>query len=528
MRKSARDIALSTALAVLLLTASCRKSATPSGNFWDTGCRVTDSLLCLIDSLENPESYGRDVNDVDYARLASLYGAVDSLHRNGATPIDRALSLYARAAVAEESELDDARAYTLDSMAAAGLDSASAPYLFARVNFDKARLSPDIKQETERLYSSVAYFHSIGDSIYLTEALYELQNAYADIWDYATTVRCYRDIIRFSTSANSQLRSYMRFNILLNDRASRPEIYRRSLDSISSDKAFFDNAPVIGVTVYTDLFRFSGHAAYLDSAAKYLPRLRFYHDCIRLYASQRLAHAMAVDEPRDTLDKYAAMLIPGLDEPGTIEIETLPVLRDYCFRTGQITETRRADSVHAALRLRCEAYKEAAHMTRMNMEGRLDSALADSRSSGPSLAGWLIAAALTAVIATAIYLLALHIRRRRREENMKQELEKARRKAVVSHLHEVERAGGEEDWQRFEAVFVEMHPDFPGRLKEVCPELTKGDIRMCAMLRMGLDTKHIARILSIHPESVKKHRQRLRAKFGLSPDVDWQEFLSRF
>lgn len=86
----------------------------------------------------------------------------------------------------------------------------------------------------------------------------------------------------------------------------------------------------------------------------------------------------------------------------------------------------------------------------------------------------------------------------------------------------------EEDRQRFEAVFVEMHPDFPGRLKEVCPELTKGDIRMCAMLRMGLDTKHIARILSIHPEAVKKHRQRLRAKFGLSPDVDWQEFLSKF
>lgn len=51
---------------------------------------------------------------------------------------------------------------------------------------------------------------------------------------------------------------------------------------------------------------------------------------------------------------------------------------------------------------------------------------------------------------------------------------------------------------------------------------------MCALLSMDMDTKHIARILGINPESVKKHRQRLRAKFGIPPGVDWPQFLSRF
>ena len=49
-----------------------------------------------------------------------------------------------------------------------------------------------------------------------------------------------------------------------------------------------------------------------------------------------------------------------------------------------------------------------------------------------------------------------------------------------------------------------------------------------ALLDMGLETKHIAQLLMIRPESVKKHRQRLRAKFGITPDVPWDAFLANF
>lgn len=45
---------------------------------------------------------------------------------------------------------------------------------------------------------------------------------------------------------------------------------------------------------------------------------------------------------------------------------------------------------------------------------------------------------------------------------------------------------------------------------------------------MELETKHIAQLLNIRPESVKKHRQRLRAKFALGPDVKWSDFFANF
>ena len=45
------------------------------------------------------------------------------------------------------------------------------------------------------------------------------------------------------------------------------------------------------------------------------------------------------------------------------------------------------------------------------------------------------------------------------------------------------------------------------------------------MVFLGLETKHIARMLSINPDSVKKNRQRLRAKLGLTPDQPLDLFL---
>ena len=87
---------------------------------------------------------------------------------------------------------------------------------------------------------------------------------------------------------------------------------------------------------------------------------------------------------------------------------------------------------------------------------------------------------------------------------------------------------GDDDWERFSAVFTEMRPGFVDNLKREYPQLTRGDIRFCCLLDMDLDTKHIAQLLMIRPESVKKHRQRLRAKFGITPDVKWSDFFASF
>lgn len=76
---------------------------------------------------------------------------------------------------------------------------------------------------------------------------------------------------------------------------------------------------------------------------------------------------------------------------------------------------------------------------------------------------------------------------------------------------------GDADWEKFQLLFGEMHPDFADDLRREYPALTAGDVKLACLIFLGLETKQIARILSINPDSVKKNRQRLRAKLGLTP-----------
>lgn len=84
---------------------------------------------------------------------------------------------------------------------------------------------------------------------------------------------------------------------------------------------------------------------------------------------------------------------------------------------------------------------------------------------------------------------------------------------------------GDADWEKFSLLFGEMHPDFADSLRREYPALTTGDVNLACMVFLGLETKHIARLLSINPDSVKKNRQRLRAKLGLTPDQPLDLFL---
>lgn len=90
-------------------------------------------------------------------------------------------------------------------------------------------------------------------------------------------------------------------------------------------------------------------------------------------------------------------------------------------------------------------------------------------------------------------------------------------KAVVKNIKR--EASATESWQHFTQTFEMAHPGFYQRLQQRFPELTENDLKLCALLRLGFDTKELAAILSITFESVKKARVRLRKKLELSDEV---------
>ena len=84
------------------------------------------------------------------------------------------------------------------------------------------------------------------------------------------------------------------------------------------------------------------------------------------------------------------------------------------------------------------------------------------------------------------------------------------------------------DWEEFRLYFEEVHQSFEKNLHSAFPDLSPNDKKMCALLRLGLNTKDIASITFRELRSVESARNRLRKKLGLSADMNIHNFLSQY
>ncbi len=88
-------------------------------------------------------------------------------------------------------------------------------------------------------------------------------------------------------------------------------------------------------------------------------------------------------------------------------------------------------------------------------------------------------------------------------------------------------AGADNDvWEEFELRFQQVHLDFYKKLKEGYPELTPGDIKLCAFLRLNMTSKDISAITHQNLKAIEVARGRLRKKLNLTnTEVNLYTFL---
>lgn len=81
------------------------------------------------------------------------------------------------------------------------------------------------------------------------------------------------------------------------------------------------------------------------------------------------------------------------------------------------------------------------------------------------------------------------------------------------------------DWELFEEAFNNADSDFLKKVKNLHPNLTPNDLRMCAYLRLNLSSKEIAPLLNISARSVEIKRYRLRKKMNLGHQSSLVEYI---
>jgi DNA-binding CsgD family transcriptional regulator len=82
-----------------------------------------------------------------------------------------------------------------------------------------------------------------------------------------------------------------------------------------------------------------------------------------------------------------------------------------------------------------------------------------------------------------------------------------------------------QDWEQFATHFDSVHDNYLQLLKEKFPDLTASELKLCAFLRLNLNTKEIAQLMNISVRGVETSRYRLRKKLSLSNEANLFDYL---
>jgi hypothetical protein len=83
----------------------------------------------------------------------------------------------------------------------------------------------------------------------------------------------------------------------------------------------------------------------------------------------------------------------------------------------------------------------------------------------------------------------------------------------------------ENDWLRFKDMFDKANPGFINQLKLIAPDISAAEIRFAALTRLNLGNKHMASMLGIGTDAVRKTKSRLRLRLQLTAETELEDFI---
>jgi len=95
-------------------------------------------------------------------------------------------------------------------------------------------------------------------------------------------------------------------------------------------------------------------------------------------------------------------------------------------------------------------------------------------------------------------------------------------------IKQLKSQGNDAAWNEFEKRFLNIHTDFYRKLLEEFPNLTHNELKICAFLRLGMNTKDICSITFQNIRTVETTRFRLRKKLNLSTGENLSTFLQGY
>lgn len=103
---------------------------------------------------------------------------------------------------------------------------------------------------------------------------------------------------------------------------------------------------------------------------------------------------------------------------------------------------------------------------------------------------------------------------------------KAKEKMYVAEMEQLlKEFTPDKNWNEFELYFKRVDNEFFEKLEKRFPDLTPNEKRLCALIRLNLNSKEIADMTSRTFRSVNTAKTRLKKKLGVNPDMSLYDFL---
>jgi len=100
------------------------------------------------------------------------------------------------------------------------------------------------------------------------------------------------------------------------------------------------------------------------------------------------------------------------------------------------------------------------------------------------------------------------------------------RTRLIASLRSNNRA--EINWEEFKVYFNELHPEFVQSLWKMNATLTEREVKVCILVRLGLQTKDIALLTKLTPKTIEIYRYRIRKKLKLPRSESLLKALSSY
>ncbi len=119
-------------------------------------------------------------------------------------------------------------------------------------------------------------------------------------------------------------------------------------------------------------------------------------------------------------------------------------------------------------------------------------------------------------------------------QHFKKELNSFKQNIDQAHHNKLERLAtsitnnSRKNWEEFRSRFEQVNTDFFKNLKKEHPTLSSSDLKICSFLKLNFNSKDIANLMGISPESVKVSRYRLRKKLKLKRSDNLTNYIDKF